>query len=326
MFVINSRELLLTTSIGVAVYPNDASDSSELLRNADSAMYAAKECGRNTYSYYTSQMNECAQRRLAIEEQLHGALSRNEFCVYYQPKVDIVSSKIMGAEALLRWHNPILGNVPPDEFISIAEHTGAIIQLGQFVLQEALKQTAIWQQNFNINFQVAVNLSPRQFRDLQLIDMIKANLEKNKVSPALLELEITEGVLLSGHVHVKKVLKTITELGIKMAMDDFGTGYSSLSYLREYPFDVLKIDRSFISEMTSSYKDKALINAVISMSHALNLKVVAEGIETEQQLESLRHLGCDYGQGYLFSKPLSIEDMTRLLNDNPDASTLLKHN
>lgn len=324
MFVINSRELLLTTSIGVAVYPNDASDSSELLRNADSAMYAAKECGRNTYSYYTSQMNKSAQRRLAIEEQLHGALARNEFCVYYQAKIDLVSSKIMGAEALLRWHNPILGNVPPDEFISIAEHTGAIIQLGQFVLQEALKQTAIWQQNFNVNFQIAVNLSPRQFRDLQLIDMIKANLEKNKVSPALLELEITEGVLLSGHVHVRKVLKVITELGIKMAMDDFGTGYSSLSYLREYPFDVLKIDRSFINEMTSSYKDKALINAVISMSHALNLKVVAEGIETEQQLESLRNLGCDYGQGYLFSKPLSVEDMTRLLNDNPDVTYSFK--
>jgi len=316
MFVINSRELLLTTSIGIAMYPNDASDTSELLRNADSAMYDAKECGRNTYSYYTSKMNECAQRRLAIEDQLHGALSRNEFSIHYQPKIHLASSKIMGAEALLRWYNPILGQVPPDEFISIAEQTGAIINLGQFVLKQALAQTAIWQQNFCPEFQIAINLSPRQFRDIQLINVIKESLAKTKILPHLLELEITEGVLLSGHGHVKDVLASITDLGLKMAMDDFGTGYSSLSYLRTYPFDVLKIDRSFINEMTTSMKDKSLINAVISMSHALGLKVVAEGIETQQQHELLQILGCDYGQGYLFSKPLCVEDMEALLCKN----------
>ena len=316
MFVINSRELLLTTSIGIALYPNDANDASELLRNADSAMYDAKECGRNTYSYYTSQMNDSAQRRLAIEEQLHGALARNEFTVHYQPKIDLPSSKIMGAEALLRWYNPTLGNVPPDEFISVAEQTGAIINLGQFVLKQALEQTAIWQRNFNSDFEIAVNLSPRQFRDLQLINIIKETLASTKVPAHSLELEITEGVLLSGHGHVKEVLTSITELGLKMAMDDFGTGYSSLSYLRTYPFDVLKIDRSFINEMTTSMKDKSLINAVISMSHALGLKVVAEGIETTQQNELLSILGCDYGQGYLFSKPLSVDDMTKLLSES----------
>mgnify|MGYP000638297002 CR=1 FL=1 len=316
MFVINSRELLLTTSIGIAMYPSDASDTSELLRNADSAMYNAKECGRNTFSYYTSQMNECAQRRLAIEEQLHGALSRNEFSIHYQPKIHLASSKIMGAEALLRWYNPILGQVPPDEFISVAEQTGAIINLGQFVLKQALAQTAIWQKNFSPEFQIAINLSPRQFRDIQLINVIKESLTKTKFLPHLLELEITEGVLLSGHGHVKDVLSSITDLGLKMAMDDFGTGYSSLSYLRTYPFDVLKIDRSFINEMTTSIKDKSLINAVISMSHALGLKVVAEGIETQQQHELLQILGCDYGQGYLFSKPLCVEDMEALLCKN----------
>ena len=320
MFVINSRELLMTTSIGIAVYPNDACDTSELLRNADSAMYDAKECGRNTYSYYTKQMNECAQRRLAIEEQLHGALARNEFTIHYQPKIDLTNAKIMGAEALLRWHNPTLGNVPPDEFISIAEQTGAIINLGQFVLKQALAQTAIWQKNFNCDFQIAVNLSPRQFRDFQLINVIKESLTATNVPPHSLELEITEGVLLSGHGHVKEVLSSITELGLKMAMDDFGTGYSSLSYLRTYPFDVLKIDRSFINEMTTSMKDKSLINAVISMSHALGLKVVAEGIETQQQNELLRILGCDYGQGYLFSKPLNVTDMTKLLKNTSDMS------
>ncbi len=318
MFVINSRELLLTTSIGIAFFPNDANDSSELLRNADSAMYAAKECGRNTYSYYTSQMNECAQRRLSIEEQLHGALTRNEFHIHYQPKIDLINSKIMGAEALLRWTNPILGNVPPDEFISVAEQTGAIINLGQFVLKEALAQTAIWQKSFNEDFQIAINLSPRQFRDFQLINVIKDSLTQANVHPSALELEITEGVLLSGHDHVKKVLTSITDMGLKMAMDDFGTGYSSLSYLRTYPFDVLKIDRSFINEMTTSMKDKSLINAVISMSHALGLKVVAEGIETQQQHELLRILGCDFGQGYLFSKPLPVDDMTKLLSNSFD--------
>ncbi len=316
MFVINSRELLLTTSIGISMYPNDASDASELLRNADSAMYDAKECGRNTYSYYTSQMNEFAQRRLAIEEQLHGALSRNEFSIHYQPKIHLASSKIMGAEALLRWYNPTLGQVPPDEFISVAEQTGAIINLGQFVLKQALAQTAIWQKNFSPEFQIAINLSPRQFRDVQLINVIKESLAETKIAPHLLELEITEGVLLSGHGHVNDVLTSITDLGIKMAMDDFGTGYSSLSYLRTYPFDVLKIDRSFINEMTTSIKDKSLINAVISMSHALGLKVVAEGIETQQQHELLQILGCDYGQGYLFSKPLCVEEMEALLCKN----------
>ncbi|MBL4764264.1 MAG: EAL domain-containing protein [Colwellia sp.] len=315
IFVINARELLLTTSVGIAIYPNDASDASELLRNADSAMYDAKESGRNTYSYYTAKMNQCAQRRLAIEEQLHGALARNEFSVHYQPKIDLASARIMGAEALLRWHNPVLGNVPPDEFISVAEQTGAIIPLGQFVLKQAVKQTAIWQKNFDDSFQIAVNLSPRQFRDLQLINVIKQTLNETNITSGSLELEITEGVLLSGHGQVREVLNSITNLGIKMAMDDFGTGYSSLSYLRTYPFDVLKIDRSFINDMTSNSKDKALINAVIAMSHALNLKVVAEGIETKQQYELLRTLGCDYGQGYLFSKPLTTDDMTTLLRD-----------
>lgn len=193
----------------------------------------------------------------------------------------------------------------------IAEQTGEIISLGQFVLEQALEKTASWQKNFNSDFQIAVNLSPRQFRDIQLINVIKKCLATTKVSPHSLELEITEGILLSGYV--KEVLANINTLGLKMAMDDFGTGYSSLSYLRKYSFDVLKIDRSFVSEMTTNNKDNALINAVISMSHALGLKVIAEGVETQQQHDQLKMLGCDYGQGYLFSKPLSVADMTELL-------------
>jgi diguanylate cyclase (GGDEF)-like protein/PAS domain S-box-containing protein len=315
MFIIKSRELMLTATVGVAIFPNDATDSSELLRKADSAMYDAKSRGRNTYSYYTDKMNKCAQRRLAIEEQIHGALNREEFSVYYQAKIDIGSSKIMGAEALVRWNNPVLGSVPPDEFIPIAEQTGNIITLGKFVLRQALKQTSIWQQSIAKDFHIAVNLSPRQFRDPQLLTFIKNCLTQYKVLPGHLELEITEGVLLSGHNYVEELLTGINSLGVKMAMDDFGTGYSSLNYLRSYPFDVLKIDRSFINEISDKTKVNALINAIISMSHALNLTVVAEGIETTEQFVQLKKLGCDLGQGYLFSRPVTADEMTLLLKE-----------
>ena len=323
LFIINNRELMLTATIGIAVYPNDAADASELLRNADSAMYDAKNSGRNTYSYYTAQMNLCAKRRITIEEQIHGALSRQEFSVYYQSKIDIKTSKIMGAEALLRWNNPALGHISPDEFIPIAEQTGTIIPLGEFVLQHALEQTAFWQNSFNSQFQIAVNLSPRQFRDPQLLSFIEKSLKNTSVSADQLELEITEGVLLSGHNYVDKVLMGIKRLGIKMAMDDFGTGYSSLSYLRKYPFDVLKIDRSFINDINKTVKSKALINAIISMSHALNLKVVAEGIETVQQYDQLQKFNCDYGQGYLFSKPVTAAKMTELLKEGCNSTSLI---
>ena len=320
MFVINSIELLLTTSVGIAIFPSDANNASDLLRNADSAMYNAKECGRNTYSFYTSKMNELAQRRLTIESQLHNALAKNEFSVHYQPKINLANSKIIGAEALLRWNNPVLGNVPPDEFISIAEQTGLIIALGEFVLKKSLAQTVIWRDKYNDNFEIAVNLSPRQFRDLQLVDTIKNYLNNTNLPASSLELEITEGVLLSSHSHAQEILKSLNSFGIKIAMDDFGTGYSSLSYLRNYAFDVLKIDRSFINNMTLTQKDEELIKAVIAMAHALGIKVVAEGIETQQQFEHLASLKCDYGQGYLFSKPLTAVDMTKLL------ITQFKHN
>ncbi len=316
MFIINNREMMLTASIGIAIYPTDATNSSELLRNADSAMYDAKAHGRNTFSYYTPLMNECAQRRLLIEEQLNGALARDEFSIVFQPKVDINTSTVMGAEALLRWNNPILGHISPDEFITIAEQTGHIIPLGKFVLEQALERTAFWHKHYNDDFQIAVNLSPRQLRDPQLLDYIKQSLTTHKLAPSSLELEITEGVLLSGHSYVDLVLTGLNSHGINMAMDDFGTGYSSLSYLRAYPFDVLKIDRSFINEITQTEKTRSLIDAIISMSHALGLKVVAEGIETVEQFEQLKQFNCDYVQGYLFSKPVCAKEMTSLLEDD----------
>ncbi len=312
-FKIDDRELILTMSIGISVFPDDAHETTELLRNADSAMYHAKELGRNTYSYFTSAMNLEVSRRLALEEQIHGALHRNEFSVLYQPQVIINSRKIFAVEALARWNNPVLGQVSPEEFIPIAEQTGLITALGQFVLTRALNTTARWQQELNEKIRIAVNLSPRQFRDPELVNFIEQALKQANVSAQLLELEITEGVLMNGHKQVAEALTTLNKQGINIAMDDFGVGYSSLSYLRQYPFDVLKIDRSFIHDITEDIKDRELISAAVAMAHSLKLKVVAEGIETEEQLAYLKQLACDYGQGYLFSQPVSADEITKLL-------------
>ncbi|MDT8281555.1 MAG: EAL domain-containing protein [Gammaproteobacteria bacterium] len=312
-FNIDHRELILTISVGISIFPDDSHEASALLRNADSAMYHAKELGRNTYSYFTAAMNLAVSRRLAIEEQLHSALGRNQFTVLYQPQVDISSGKIIGTEALLRWNNPTLGSISPLEFIPIAEQTGLIVPLGQFVLTQALTTLAIWQRDFDDVLRIAVNLSPRQFRDPGLVGFIKKTLQQANVSGESLELEITEGVLMSGHTHVNEALTALNNLGIWIAMDDFGTGYSSLSYLRKYPFDVLKIDSSFIHDITEDINDRELISAAIAMAHGLKLKVVAEGIETKEQLAYLKQLDCDYGQGYFFSKPETAEKITALL-------------
>lgn len=315
-FNIDGRELILTSSVGIAVYPDDGDTASELLRNADSAMYHAKEQGRNTYSYFTETMNRKVSRRLALEEQLYGALERNEFNVYYQPKIELSSGKIVGAEALLRWHNTALGDISPTEFISITEQTGLIVQLGKFVLSESLKMTKQWHQEFSNNFYIAVNISPRQFMDPQLVTFIEKALQQSNIDPRYLELEITEGMLMSGLSYIDDVLAALNNLGVCIAMDDFGTGYSSLGYLRQYPFDVLKIDRDFINDITIDQADRELVNAAIVMAHALNLKVVAEGIETEEQLAFLNKQGCDFGQGYLFSHPIPGDKMTEWLHKN----------
>ncbi len=312
-FCIDKRELIITASIGISIFPEDGKDASELLRHADSAMYHSKDLGRNSYSYFTDAMNQNISRRLSLEEQLIGALDRNEFSVFYQPKFDITTSQIMGAEALLRWSNPALGDIPPDEFIPIAEHTGLIVPLGEYVLKEALDRTVQWQKTYFPEFQIAVNVSPRQFRDLGFVPFIAAAISDAGIRGDHLELEITEGVLMGSYSYIDDALDEINNLRVSIAMDDFGTGYSSLSYLRSYPFNVLKIDRSFVNDISVDIADRELTNAAIAMAHGLNLKVVAEGVETEEQLALLQKLNCDYGQGYLFSKPVSAEKFTELL-------------
>ncbi|WP_412971471.1 EAL domain-containing protein [Glaciecola sp. MF2-115] len=310
-FKIDNRELILTLSIGIAISPENGTGASDLLRNADTAMYQAKEMGRNTYSFYTKEMNIIMLRRFEIEEQMHGALERSEFEVYFQPQLDVKSGRVTGAEALLRWHSPVLGNIRPDEFIPIAEQTGIIVPIGEFVIQQALQFLKLWENEHKGNYNMAVNVSPRQFRDNNLVSFIKESLHKEGISASRLEFEITEGVLMTGSSYIDATLTELHDLGIKLSMDDFGTGYSSLSYLRQYAFDVLKIDRSFINGITLNKEDCDLVKATIAMAHSLGLTVVAEGVEQEEQLTLLNKLDCDYVQGFFFSKPIPANEMIK---------------
>jgi diguanylate cyclase (GGDEF)-like protein len=303
-FSIDGRELVLTSSIGIAIYPENGDCASDLLRNADTAMYQAKALGRNTYSFFTKEMNDIMIRRLEIEGQMHGALERDEFEVYYQPQLDVKSGRLVGAEALLRWHNKALGSVTPDEFIPIAEQTGLIVSIGKYVIEQALKFLSEWQTIHQQEYTIAVNLSPRQFRDKELISFIRESLDRTNITPKNLEFEITEGVLMIGKSYIDQALLELHKLGVKLSMDDFGTGYSSLSYLRQYAFDILKIDRSFIDGITVNKEDCDLVKATIAMAHSLGLRVVAEGVEMQAQLTLLDNLGCDFVQGFYFSKPI----------------------
>jgi len=314
IYNIEDRELLITVSIGIAMFPEDGKDSQTLLKNVDIAMYHAKNLGRNTYSFFTDAMNREAARRLSIEEQMHGALTRNEFQVFYQPIIDIQNGKMIGAEALLRWQNSVLGDISPEEFIPIAEQTGQIVPIGEFVLRQALEVTAYCQQHYKPEFRIAVNISPRQFRDTNLLECIKNGLNDFNISNGTLALEVTEGIMLNSFSGVEETLNAIHHLGVRISMDDFGTGYSSLNYLRVYPFDVLKIDRSFIRDLSSDIKDRQLVIAAIAMGKSLGLNIVAEGVETKAQFDYLKQLNCDYAQGYFFDKPMPAIELTALLD------------
>lgn len=302
VFTLGGRHMILTASIGISVYPGDGIEPATLLRHADTAMYNAKKLGRDTFSYFDLSMNRRSDRRLAIEEQIHGALKNNELSVCYQAKVNLLTQEVMGAEALLRWNNPVLGQVEPSEFIPIAERTGLIVGFGRFILQEAIDTLGRQESGLEGHFQIAINLSPRQFRDAELVPFIQSILKKSGVSGDRVELEITEGVLLDRSPLVDAALKTLKSMGVSLAMDDFGTGYSSLSYLRRYPFDIVKIDKSFIQDLVTKASDRELISATIALAHCLNTKVVAEGVENREQLDFLKDHHCDYAQGYFFNE------------------------
>jgi diguanylate cyclase (GGDEF)-like protein len=314
-FNLHGHEVFVTTSIGITVYPDDGEQVDSLLRNADTAMYRAKGCGRNNYQFYVADMNARARERLMLENALRRALVRDEFALYYQPRVDIYSGRVIGAEALLRWRHPDMGMIPPSEFVPILEETGMIIPVGEWALREACRQNRVWQELGLAPVRVAVNLSARQFVQKDLAGMVEQALGDSGLSSAYLELEITEELLLE-HSHANtETLNKLRDLGVHISIDDFGTGYSSLSYLKRLPINTLKIDKSFVRDITRDSDGAAIASAIIAMARSLRLNVLAEGVETDEQLSFLRAQGCNEIQGYSFSQPLSADDFEKLLRD-----------
>ncbi len=303
--VIDGRELVITTSIGISVYPEDGADATVLIKNADTAMYRAKDEGRNSFQMYQTAMNARSLEHLALEAALHHALEREELVLHYQPVVDIASGKVVAAEALLRWQHPDLGLVSPADFIPLAEETGLILPIGAWVLREACRQRQSWaKQGFELP-RIKVNLSARQFRDPNLVSLISGILSETGMPATSLNLELTESVLMDESEFGIAVLARLRDLGLGLALDDFGTGYSSLAYLKRFPIDELKMDRLFVRDVERKPTDAAITRAIISLAHSLGQKVVVEGIETQAQLEILTDGGCDMAQGFLFSKPVA---------------------
>jgi diguanylate cyclase (GGDEF)-like protein/PAS domain S-box-containing protein len=299
------RELTVTPSIGIAVYPDDGRDAEALIRNADAAMYHAKESGRANYQFFTEQMNQVASRRLALENDLRRALHKGELLVHYQPIVELSSGTVVAHEALVRWQHPARGVVPPAEFMQLAEDTGLIVGIGEWVLREACRWATFIGAEHGV--QVAVNLSSRQFNDPKLIELVRRVLADSGLPARLLMLEVTETTAMHQTDVAASTLQKLKELGVSLAIDDFGTGYSSLASLRRYPVDQLKIDRSFVADLPAGENAKTLTGGIIGLAHALGLKVVAEGVETEAQREFLAALGCDFAQGTLIGKPVDAD-------------------
>ena len=311
---LGTNEAVVSASIGITIAPTDGSDVEVLLKNADTAMYQAKGSGRNCYKFFTSSMNETVTARMQIEQALRKAVKEREFVLHYQPVVSLSSGKIIGAEALIRWQHPEEGLVYPDSFIGIAEETGLIESIGQWVIEQACQDLKNWQ-SLGLNLHVAVNVSSRQCKQtsaIPLTTIIRSALEKNDISSSNLKIEITESLLMDNSQEMISTLQNIRELGVAIHMDDFGTGYSSLSYLKHFPIDVLKIDRAFIEGAISDKTDASLVEAVVLIGHSLQLKLVGEGIETQQHYDYLASLGCDYGQGYFISKPIPVENFIEL--------------
>lgn len=320
-FEINGHGLHSGTSIGIATYPHDGSNVETLLKNSDTAMYSAKEAGRNNYQFFAEEMNKASTERLLLEGNLRLAIEHNELFLHYQPLVDIASGRIVATEALVRWNHPQLGHIGPDRFIPVAEETGLIVPLGEWVLRQACMQLAQWREQGIHPPRMVVNLSPRQFRQKHLLRNFYRVLSETGVDPHWLGLEITESVIMDNPEISIAVLEELRALGFQLSLDDFGTGYSSLSYLKRLPIDKLKIDRSFVNDITSDVDDEAMVGAIIVMAHQLDIDVVAEGVETPEQLEFLRDHDCDEFQGYLFSRPQLPENLTVLLKASSHNNT-----
>ncbi len=310
---IDQHDLHVTTSIGVSVYPDDGLDAETLIKNADTAMYQAKENGRQSYQFFKPAMNVRAVERQSIEESLRRALERQEFALHYQPKINLRTGEITGAEALLRWTHPIRGPVSPAQFIPVAEDCGLILPIGNWVLREACQQARAWVDAGLPLGTMAVNISAMEFRDENFLDGVFAILKDTGLDPRSLELELTESVLMKHAESTASILKTLRARGVQVAVDDFGTGYSSLSYLRKFPIDALKIDQSFVRQITTAPDETTIVTAVISMGRSLKLRVVAEGVETQEELAFLQAHQCDEAQGYYFSRPVLPHQFANML-------------
>jgi diguanylate cyclase len=311
--MVNEQELFVTPSIGISMYPGDGRDIETLIKNADTAMYRVKEQGKNNFQFYTPEMNEAVTKKMQLEVGLRKALERNEFHIVYQPQIDVMTGQVIGAEALLRWEHPEWGSISPAEFIPIAEETGLILQIGEWVLRGACMQNKQWQNDGFRELRVAVNISSRQFQQSDLVERVRGILKETGLAPEYLELELTESIIQDSKYAVAK-MQQLKEMGIHLSIDDFGTGYSSLSYLKTFPIHTLKIDRSFTRNIYADPKDASLVETIIAMAHNLDLKVIAEGVETEEQLQFLQDKHCNEAQGYFFSRPISASAMEAVLH------------
>jgi diguanylate cyclase (GGDEF)-like protein len=307
------QSIHIKASIGIALYPQDGKDIGTLLRSADIALHRAKERGQNLYQFFSPDLSKRAVRRLSLENSLRQAIENNELVVYYQPKVNLETNKPQGMEALVRWQHPEQGLIPPDEFIPIAEETGLIVQLGEWVIRTACSTFSQWKKDNLPIDNISINVSARQFKEQDLVSLFKEVLQQTGLDANYVELELTESALLNREDHAESKLNQLHNMGLKISIDDFGTGYASLSYLKRLPIDILKIDRSFTDGILSDPDDIAIINAITGLAQAMDLKLVAEGIETIEQLEKIRGLKIDYGQGYYWSPPCSDEDYKDLL-------------
>ncbi len=315
-FVLRGQEIFVSASVGIASYPHDGSDVGVILKNSDTAMYSAKKSGRNNYKFYQAEMNESAIKRLRTETLLRGALDRDEFILHFQPKLSLTDGKISGLEALLRWSHPEQGLVSPAEFIPMLEDTGLIIPVGEWVIRKVCETLKGWKNNHVRLVPIAINLSARQLQVKDLATTIRMIFEEYDIDPALLEFELTESMLMMDPESAVAILREIKSYGISLSVDDFGTGYSSLSYLKRFPLDTLKIDRSFIKDVINNHEDAAITRAVIALAHELDLNVIAEGVETVEQLNLLIKHGCDQIQGYLFSKPVPRDECAAMIQSS----------
>jgi diguanylate cyclase (GGDEF)-like protein len=323
-FIFQGQRIYVKVSMGIAIYPEHGTSGEELLQNADTAMYQAKELGKNNAQFFTSAMNDEVVKKSRMEQALRMAMENNELSIQYQPQLETTTGKIRGFEALVRWHHLEIGDISPAEFIPIAEEAGLIVRIDEWVMRQACLKTVEFQREFGMPFILSVNISAVQLRQSDLANRIKRTLQETKLQPECLEIEITESVLIESLKSSIAILREVESLGVRIALDDFGTGYSSLSYLMSLPIHTLKIDKSFVQNMTEAAGEKAIVESIIALVHKLGHRVVAEGVEREEQLAMLKHWDCDFVQGYLFSRPIPERDLVKLLAERQEIFSTLQ--